>query len=68
MASVIGSTRAKASTPTAGTRTRRISSLAYAVDDRASLANTARAVGLPSRSWASWSLSNGWPSSFVFQR
>ena len=33
-----------------------ISSVAYATDDSASLANTASAVGLPSRSCISWSV------------
>ena len=60
---VIGTTIANAATPTAGTRTRRISSVAYADDDRLSDANTARAVGLPSRSCSSCSVASGRPSS-----
>ena len=47
---------------------RRISSVAYAVDDSASEANTASAVGLPSRSWASWSLLSALPRILDFTR
>ena len=67
-ATVIGSTRLNAATPTAGMATRRISSVAYADDDRLSLANTASAVGLPSRSWARRSVCSGGPSSFPLTR
>ena len=59
---------ANAANPTTGTSTRMISSLAYAVDDSASLANTARAVGLPSRSCSSWSVFSGGPSTLFFSR
>ncbi len=37
-------------------RTVSISSVAYATDESASLANTASAVGLSRRSWISWSV------------
>ena len=60
---VIGITSANAATPTYGTRCVRISSVPYATDDRLSDANTASAVGLPSRSWASASVLSGGPSS-----
>ena len=53
---MIGTTSAKAATPTTGVRIRRISSVAYAEDERLSDANTASAVGLPRRSWASCSV------------
>ena len=46
---VIGMTSATAARATAGTSTWRIYSVAYALDDRLSEANTARAVGLPRR-------------------
>src|SRR5712691_7568937 len=52
-ATVTGTTNENAATPTTGTRTLRISSVAYADDDRLSEANTANAVGFPRRSWAS---------------
>ncbi len=68
MATVMGTTRANAARPTAGTRTRRISSVAYADDDRLSEANTASAVGFPSRSSSSWSVCSGGPSSRRFTR
>ena len=42
--------------------------MAYAVDDSASLANTARAVGLPSRSCSSWSVCSGRTEHFCFRR
>ena len=63
IATVMGTTSENAAIPTAGTRTRRISSVAYAEDDRLSDAKTASAVGLPSRSSSSCSLCNGAPSS-----
>ena len=65
---VTGRTSEKAARPTTGTRTRRISSVAYADDERLSDANTARAVGLPRRSWMSWSVWSGGPSSLFFSR
>src|ERR1700704_5545966 len=65
---VTGTTSEKAATPMTGTRTRRITSVAYAEDDRLSEANTARAVGLPSRSWASSSVCKGAPRSRFFNR
>src|SRR6478752_3120919 len=63
-AMVIGVTRentAAAPSPPI-TRTRRISSVAYAHDDKLSDANTANAVGLPSVSCSKRSLCNGGPS------
>ena len=54
--------------PAAGIRTMRISWLAYAVDEIASEANTASAVGIPSRWCCSSSLANGEPTSVRFQR
>src|SRR5581483_6884039 len=48
--------------------TRMISSVAYALDDRLSLANTASAVGLPRRSCLSRSVSMGEPISTRFDR
>src|SRR5712691_2862176 len=48
----MGRTSANAAAPITGTRTLRISSVAYAEEDRLSEANTASAVGLPSRSCA----------------
>ena len=65
---MIGTIIANAATPTAGTRTRRISSVAYADDDRLSDANTANAVGLPRRSWGSWAVESGGPSSRFLMR
>ena len=65
---VIGTTSANAATPIAGMSTRRISSVAYADDDRLSDANTASAVGLPSRSCASCSVASGRPSSRFLSR
>ena len=46
----------------------RISSVAYAADERLSEANTARAVGLPSRSCASWSVLSGRPRTLFLSR
>src|SRR6266545_7382932 len=46
----MGMTSANAAPPTAGTATFKISSVAYAEEERLSDANTASAVGLPSRS------------------
>ena len=54
--------------PAAGIRTMRISWLAYAVDEMASDANTASAVGMPSRWCCSSSLAKGEPTSVRFQR
>src|SRR5579885_1930754 len=68
MATVMGTTSEKAATPMAGTRTRRISSVAYADDDRLSDAKTARAVGLPRRSWTRFSVARGGPSRRFFAR
>ena len=68
IAPVTGSTSAKAASPKYGTRTCRISSVAYADDDRLSLANTASAVGLPSRSCSSCSECIGLPSSLRLTR
>ena len=47
-----GITSANAATPTTGSTDLRISSVAYATEERLSEANTASAVGLPSRSWS----------------
>ena len=68
IATVIGTTSENAATPTAGMSTRRISSVAYADEERLSDAKTASAVGLPSRSCSSWSVSSGGPSSRFFSR
>ena len=68
MATVIGTTSENAATPITGTRTRRISLVAYADDDRLLEANTASAVGLPSRSSSSCSLCSGGPRSRVLSR
>ena len=68
MATVIGTTNENAAMPTAGTRTRRISSVAYADDERLSDANTASAVGLPRRSCASCAVASGGPSRRFFTR
>ena len=65
---VTGITSAKAATPTIGTPTFRISSVAYATEDRLSEANTASAVGLPSRSCSSCFVESGGPSSTRFRR
>ena len=65
---VIGTTSANAPMPTIGTRTRSISSVAYADDERLSDANTASAVGLPSLSCSSSSVWSGGPSSRFFSR
>src|SRR5205807_6009138 len=65
---VTGTTSANAATPTYGTRCRRISSVAYADDDRLSEAKTASAVGLPRRSCSSCSVSSGGPSSLLLAR
>jgi hypothetical protein len=63
IASVMGTTSENAAKPIAGTSTRRISSVAYADDDRLSDANTARAVGRPNRSCSNCSVCSGSPSS-----
>ena len=68
IATVIGTTSENAAMPTAGTSTRRISSVAYAEDERLSDANTASAVGRPKRSCSSSSVRSGGPSSFRFSR
>ena len=68
MATVRGTTSEKAAMPITGIRTRRISSVAYADDERLSDAKTARAVGLPSRSWARRSLCSGGPRRRFFNR
>src|SRR5437016_462760 len=65
---VIGTTSANAPSPITGIRTRNISSVAYADDDKLSDANTASAVGLPRRSVSSASVCNGGPSSLFFNR
>ena len=54
--------------PMYGNSVRRISSVAYADDDRLSEANTASAVGLPSRWWSRASVESGGPSSRFFTR
>src|SRR4051812_29444948 len=51
-----------------GTSTRMISSVAYAVEERASDEKTARAVGLPSRSCSSWSVASEGPSTLRLNR
>src|SRR6266508_4635922 len=68
IANVIGMTSEKATAPTAGTATLTISSVAYAEDERLSLANTASAVGLPRRSCWSWAVGSAGPSSRRFHR
>src|SRR4051812_10016439 len=55
-----------AARPAIGTRTRRISSVAYAVDEIASDANTARAVGLPRRCPSSSVEASGRPTTSRF--
>src|SRR6266404_3013161 len=67
-ARVIGTTMAKMPMAVALTRTLRISSVAYADDERLSLANTARAVGLPRRSWTRRSVDRGLPTTRRFSR
>src|SRR2546421_254027 len=67
-ARVIGTTMAKMPMAAALTRTLRISSVAYADDERLSLANTARAVGLPRRSWTRRSVERGVPTARRFRR
>src|ERR1041384_7369218 len=61
-ARVMGTTIAKMPIAAYSTRTCRISSVAYAEDERLSLAKTARAVGLPRRSWARGSGVGGVPT------
>ena len=68
IATVMGTTRENAATPTAGTRTRRISSVAYAVDEMASDESTASAVFLESRSCSRRSLARGRPNRSVLMR
>src|SRR2546430_16567728 len=65
---VIGTTSVKARMPTAGTRMRRISSVAYATEDMLSEENTARAVGLPSRSCSSRAVASGLPRNSRLRR
>ena len=62
MAPEIGTTYVNASTPIAGSKTRRISSVAYATDDMLSELKTASAVGFPSRSCSSLDVARGRPS------
>ena len=50
-----------------GTRTRRISSVAYATEDRGSEANTARARRFDSRWWAACAVFRGFPTSQRFR-
>ena len=64
----MGVTSENAAMPTTGTSTWRISSEAYAHEEMQSLANTARAVGLPRVSCSSRSLCSGLPSNLVFSR
>ena len=63
-----GTTIANAAMPTTGMRTRSISSVAYADDDRLSDAKTASAVGFPSRSCASCEVASGGPRSRFLMR
>ena len=65
MPSDSGSSAPNAAAATTGSMTLSISSVAYATDERASLANTASAVELPSRSWISWSVRSFWPEQNV---
>src|SRR3954470_1393884 len=68
IATVSGTTIENAATPIAGSSTRRISSVAYADEDKLSDANTARAVGLPNSSWMSFSVSSGVPNTRFLNR
>src|SRR5215211_5330296 len=68
IASVIGTTSENAATPTIGTSTRRISSVAYADDERLSDANTASAVGFPRRSCSRSSVGSAGPRSLRLTR
>ncbi len=61
MAMAMGSERPSAADP-ARIRTSRISSVAYATEDRASEAKTARALTLESRSWISSAVGRGGPT------
>ena len=65
---VMGITSINAMMPTAGTRIRRISSVAYATEDMLSEENTASAVGLPSRSCSRRAVAMGLPSSSLLRR
>jgi hypothetical protein len=65
---VTGITSEKAATPTIGTPTFRISSVAYATEDRLSEAKTASAVGLPSRSCSSCWVDSAGPRSSRLRR
>ena len=65
---VIGTTSMNAASPTNGSRWRRISSVAYADDEMQSEEKTARAVGIPSRSFSSSSVWSGAPRSLFFSR
>jgi hypothetical protein len=67
MTSVIGSVRASAPIP-ARTRTRMISSVAYADEEMLSEANTARPVTVFTRSWGSSHVASGRPISDRFSR
>src|SRR5574341_2680393 len=62
-----GSEKLRAPLP-ARVRTRRISSVAYALDDSGSEAKTARATVLLSRSWRAWASGIGAPTSNRFSR
>src|SRR5258706_16148146 len=64
---VAGRPGGKPATPIAGSRTPRISSVAYAEADRLSDAKTANAVGLPSRSSSSCSVWSGGPRIFFLR-
>jgi hypothetical protein len=68
MAIVMGITRENAMAPATGSSTWRISSVAYADDDRLSEAKTASAVGLPRRWCSSSSLCSGAPRSRRLRR
>jgi len=61
MAMPMGTVKARAAVP-AVTRMRRISSVAYATEERASDANTASAVGLERRSCRAWAVGSGRPT------
>src|SRR5215813_11490743 len=61
MANEIGLVRCAPTDP-ASTRTSRISSVAYATDERASEENTASATVFDSRSWCAWARDIGAPT------
>ena len=62
----IGTRSSSAARPATGTSTRRISSVAYAVDEMASEANTVSAVGRPSLVWCSSDEAIGGPTTSRF--